>query len=256
MALASGTRLNRDVAITVLPDAFARDRDRLARFTREAQTLASLNHPNIAQIYGIENNAIVMELVDGEDLSARVARALSKRGGPVQHPVHQPWVKAILHRAYTSDPVARATRLLQDRARRLEAEHPSAADSVREGLEETLTIIGFGLSASLRRSLRTTNAAESLISRTRHVKRHVTRWRGGRWCDAGRRPACFEAVKGFRRVKGHKDMPPLNVNSAVRPKPRMSQTRPARRVKAADTCGCSDERMPAAMRSANAETIE
>ncbi len=74
MALASGTRLNRDVAIKVLPDAFARDRDRLARFTREAQTLASLNHPNIAQIYGIENNTIVMELVDGEDLSVRGAR--------------------------------------------------------------------------------------------------------------------------------------------------------------------------------------
>jgi len=49
------------VAIKVLPAAFAQDADRLARFTREAQTLASLNHPNIAQIYGIESNAIVME---------------------------------------------------------------------------------------------------------------------------------------------------------------------------------------------------
>jgi len=58
---AHDTKLNRDVAIKVLPAAFAQDADRLARFAREAQTLASLNHPNIAQIYGIESNAIVME---------------------------------------------------------------------------------------------------------------------------------------------------------------------------------------------------
>jgi serine/threonine-protein kinase len=65
-------KLNRDVAIKVLPDLFAQDADRLSRFTREAQTLASLNHPNIAAIYGIEGNAIVMELVDGQDLSALI----------------------------------------------------------------------------------------------------------------------------------------------------------------------------------------
>ncbi len=71
---ARDTKLNRDVAIKVLPEAFALDADRLARFTREAQVLASLNHPNIAQIYGIESNAIVMELVEGEDLSAHISR--------------------------------------------------------------------------------------------------------------------------------------------------------------------------------------
>ncbi len=71
---AKDTKLDRDVAIKVLPESFALDADRVARFTREAKTLASLNHPNIAQIYGIEGNAIVMELVDGEDLSAYIAR--------------------------------------------------------------------------------------------------------------------------------------------------------------------------------------
>jgi Tol biopolymer transport system component len=71
---ARDTKLNRDVAIKVLPGLFATDGDRLARFTREAQTLAALNHPNIAGIYGIEDHALVMELVDGEDLSAHVAR--------------------------------------------------------------------------------------------------------------------------------------------------------------------------------------
>jgi len=68
------TKLNRDVAIKVLPDLFALDPERLARFTREAQTLASLNHPNIAQIYGIEDRALVMELVEGDDLSVVIAR--------------------------------------------------------------------------------------------------------------------------------------------------------------------------------------
>jgi putative transposase len=121
----------------------------------------------------------------------------------------RPWVKAILQRAYRSDDIATGKRLLQDLARRLDADHPSAAESVREGLEETLTIIGLRLSPSLRRSLSTTNAAESLISRTRHVKRNVKRWRGGqmvvRWVAAG----VLEAVKGFRRLKGHKEMPKL-----------------------------------------------
>ncbi len=75
---ARDTKLNRDVAIKVLPDSFASDADRLARFTREAQTLASLNHPHIAQIYGLEESngvrALVMELVEGEDVSQRIAR--------------------------------------------------------------------------------------------------------------------------------------------------------------------------------------
>jgi Tol biopolymer transport system component len=82
---ARDTKLHRDVAIKVLPDLFAADPERLARFTREAQTLASLNHPNIAAIYGIEDlppeggshgsRALVMELVEGDDLSVLIARA-------------------------------------------------------------------------------------------------------------------------------------------------------------------------------------
>jgi len=75
---ARDTRLGRDVAVKVLPDVFANDSDRLVRFTREAQTLASLNHPNIAHIHGLEESghvrALVMELVEGDDLSQRIAR--------------------------------------------------------------------------------------------------------------------------------------------------------------------------------------
>jgi len=75
---ARDTKLKREVALKVLPDSVANDSDRLARFTREAQTLASLNHPNIAHIHGLEESggvsALVMELVEGEDLSQRLAR--------------------------------------------------------------------------------------------------------------------------------------------------------------------------------------
>src|SRR5258708_20495754 len=60
------TKLKRGVALKVLPEAFARDPERMARFQREAEVLASLNHPNIASIYGVEERALVMELVEGE----------------------------------------------------------------------------------------------------------------------------------------------------------------------------------------------
>ena len=79
---ARDTTLGRDVALKILPELFAADPDRLARFTREAQTLAALNHPNIAHIYGLDRQEttdrpalsfIVMELVDGEDLAQRIA---------------------------------------------------------------------------------------------------------------------------------------------------------------------------------------
>src|SRR5436190_2091983 len=75
---ARDTKLNRDVALKVLPDSFANDPDRLARFQREAQVLASLNHTNIAHIHGLEDSggvqALVMELVEGEDLAQRLTR--------------------------------------------------------------------------------------------------------------------------------------------------------------------------------------
>ena len=75
---ATDTTLGRQVAIKILPDAFATDPERLVRFEREAKTLASLNHPHIAAIYGFEKSAglhaLVMELVEGEDLSQPIAR--------------------------------------------------------------------------------------------------------------------------------------------------------------------------------------
>jgi serine/threonine protein kinase len=75
---ATDTHLKRAVAIKVLPASVAADADRLARFQREAEVLAALNHPNIAAIYGLEKTvdvtALVTELVEGEDLSTHMAR--------------------------------------------------------------------------------------------------------------------------------------------------------------------------------------
>ena len=75
---ATDTKLNRQVALKILPEAFATDPDRLARFQREAQVLASLNHPGIAAIYGIEESddtrALVLELVEGPTLADRIAK--------------------------------------------------------------------------------------------------------------------------------------------------------------------------------------
>ena len=75
---ARDTKLDRDVAIKVIPSAFAADPGRLARFEREAKVLASLSHPHIGQVFGLEEadgiHALVMELVEGEDLSLRISR--------------------------------------------------------------------------------------------------------------------------------------------------------------------------------------
>jgi eukaryotic-like serine/threonine-protein kinase len=75
---ATDTNLGRQVAIKILPKAFAQDADRLVRFEREAKTLASLNHTNVAQIYGLERShattALVMELVEGPTLADRIAQ--------------------------------------------------------------------------------------------------------------------------------------------------------------------------------------
>ncbi len=78
---ATDTKLNRQVALKILPEAFAADPDRLARFQREAQVLASLNHPGIVAIYGIEESegtrALVLELVEGPTLADRIKQQVA-----------------------------------------------------------------------------------------------------------------------------------------------------------------------------------
>jgi transposase-like protein len=175
------------------------------------------------QSRGLRTDRSLLVILDGSTALRKAVRATFGDAALVQRgQVHKtrnvleylsdrerPWAQAILRRAYQASDAKTAQRLLLDLARRLETEYPSAAESVREGLDETLTVLNLKLSSRLRRSLATTNAAESLLSRTRHVKRNVKRWRGGhmmrRWVAAG----VLEAVKGFRRLKGYADMPTL-----------------------------------------------
>lgn len=118
-------------------------------------------------------------------------------------------IGAALSEAYQSTDVARARRLLQHCANSLKSSHPSAAASLREGLDETLTVMGFGLPRALERTLATTNPIENLMNAVRRVSGRVKRWRGGtmilRWMGA----ALGEAQKGFRRLKGHAGMKKL-----------------------------------------------
>jgi serine/threonine protein kinase len=91
---ARDTRLNRDVAVKVLPDPFALDHERVMRFAREAQVLASLNHPNIAAIYGAHEangrTALVLELVEGTTLVERIAQGRLPAEEPFRLPARSP----------------------------------------------------------------------------------------------------------------------------------------------------------------------
>ncbi len=120
-----------------------------------------------------------------------------------------PSVRKALHQAYKSPDLETAKRLLHNLARRLQEERPSAAASVREGLEETLTTRSLGLPRRLERSFSTTNPLESVNDQLRFISRRVKKWRGGtmilRWVAAG----ALEAECSFRRVHGALNMPKL-----------------------------------------------
>ncbi len=118
-------------------------------------------------------------------------------------------VKAILREAWSLHDAQLAKRRLERLASSLEADHPGAAASVREGLEETLTLQGLGIEDTLYRKLRSTNAIENLNSGIAAYSKNVKRWKGGsmvlRWVSAG----ILEAEKKFRRVQGWRDIEKL-----------------------------------------------
>ena len=118
-------------------------------------------------------------------------------------------VKTILREAWDLNDSKIAKRRLESLASSLEADHPGAAASVREGLDETLTLQGLGIEGTLYKKLRSTNAIENLNSGIATYSRNVKRWQGGsmvtRWVGA----AIVEAEKKFRRVQGWRDIEKL-----------------------------------------------
>jgi len=118
-------------------------------------------------------------------------------------------VRTAMNQAYATRDAQRARRLLDNLARRLEDQHPGAAASLREGLDETLTVMRLGLPESLERVLSSTNLIENLFSRVREIGRRVRRWQSGtmvlRWSAAG----VLEAERSFRKIVGYRAMPIL-----------------------------------------------
>ena len=118
-------------------------------------------------------------------------------------------VSKALRDAWKSESETTARRLLRQLAKDLEPAHPGAAASLREGLDETLTVLTLGVKGSLARTLVTTNPIENLQGLLKQVVRNVKRWRGGsmalRWAVTG----LMEAEKRFRRIKGYREMPQL-----------------------------------------------
>jgi serine/threonine protein kinase len=158
---ARDTRLGRDVALKLLAPAFASDLDRLARFDREAKLLASLNHPNIAHVYGFENaslpdgttvNLLAMELVDGEDLAERLAR------GPV--------------------PVDEALAIARQIAEAVEAAHEKGIvhrdlkpANVKLKPDGTVKVLDFGLAKAWSGDAGSSNASDPALSRSPTLSR-------------------------------------------------------------------------------------
>jgi len=118
-------------------------------------------------------------------------------------------VSKALRDAWKSESETTARRLLRQLARDLEPAHPGAAASLREGLDETLTVLSLGVKGLLARTLVSTNPIENLQGLLKKVVRNVKRWRGGsmalRWAVTG----LMEAEKRFRRIKGYREMPQL-----------------------------------------------
>jgi len=118
-------------------------------------------------------------------------------------------VRTAMNQAYATRDPKRARRRLENLAHKLESAHPGAAASLREGIDETLTVMALHLSEGLERVLSSTNLIENLFSRVREIARRVKRWQGGtmilRWTAAG----VLEAERHFRKVAGYRALPRL-----------------------------------------------
>jgi putative transposase len=168
------------------------------------------SQPILAVIDGSKGLAAAVKRVWGD--KARVQRCqIHKRRNVEAHlpDKHHDELRRLLHVAWHETDYERAKKQLLTTVRWLERLSPDAANSLREGMEETLTVVKLGLPELLRRTLATTNPIESALSVTRTVTARVTHWRDGdmrrRWCTAG----LLRAEQKFRRIKGFRHLPEL-----------------------------------------------
>jgi len=145
---ATDTKLGRDVAIKVLPESLAKDPDRMARFQREAMVLASLNHPNIAAIYGVEERALVMELIEGPTLAERIAEGplpvddAVRIAGEIADALAYAHQSGIVHRDLKPANVMLGARVKVLDFGLAKAENPSASDSTVTAVTHADVILG------------------------------------------------------------------------------------------------------------------
>jgi putative transposase len=196
LGLRQGATENADVCGALLEDLVGRGLD-AGRATLFVLDGSKALHAAVARVWG--ENAVLQrcQVHKRRNVKAHVAEK------------HWPELERRLSEAYHETSYGTAKASLEATARWLDRLNPDAASSLREGLEETLTVVRLGVSGALRRTLATTNPIESALSVTRRVTARVTRWRDGdmrrRWCVAG----LLRAESKFRRVKGHRAMPTL-----------------------------------------------
>lgn len=158
----------------------------------------------------------ILCVIDGAKALAKAIRTVIGQHTPIQRCVvhkarnvcdhlpkdQRPWIRAKLAAAWAQEDYTKALASLKALARALEFEHPSAAVSLKEGLEQTLTVTRLGIKGTLKRTLQSTNTIESLFSRVRKTQRNIKRWRGGdmrmRWTAT----ALLDAESNLRRVRG------------------------------------------------------
>lgn len=175
------------------------------------------------QARGLRTERAILAVLDGSKALAKAVRTVFGSRVRVQrcqaHKVRnvvdqlpesmRTSVRQAMRQAYRCKNVKRAKQQLENLARRLRADHPGAAASLEEGLDETLTVMAFGLPEWLERTLSTTNAIENLIGSGRDLSRRVKRWRDARMIVRWLATACIEAEKRFHRVRDHKGLTTL-----------------------------------------------
>jgi putative transposase len=172
------------------------------------------------QARGLRTDRTILAVLDGSKALAKAVRAVFGERVRFQRcqahkvrnvtdqlpPSMRTSVEQTMRQAYRSKNVKLAKRQLENLARRLGDEHPGAAASLEEGLDETLTVMAFGLPEWLERTLSTTNAIENLVGSARDLGRRVKRWRNGRMIIRWIGTACIEAESHFHRVRDHKGL--------------------------------------------------